>query len=805
MKLVKIPSLCIFIFLSYFLIWPSLAQNDKIPAIVRIDTPPVLLNVSNNNSQSLLNKFTTQLNEINKNLQTLNGTQNHEAFRSLLVKAQDVYSETSKILTILKPRLTGYDQALKLINNVSEDKTQVQNDNFTKYRENLIKNRNDINTKVQQATILQLEANSQIAQIQQSLSNIQQVQLFSHSPSPLTFQFWQQLSYHFPNDLHKINNIYKDFIRLFTNAWNGGFLDRLSIFIGIASAILIIFVLQPLLMRSLVPVIEKLTPPTRLRRSLKTLFTAIIFSLAAGLSATLILTCVNYQDNVNSPAYYFSQTIIHQLYFCGFILGLYRGFLAVKKPQWRLLPISDQGAQAISLLPNLYALMIFLLGIVKYINTASNISSIGQQLSNGLFTCLASLLFIAIPIRLRKIGHEHLNRSTKKNLDIRFIAIAIGLPIFSVTSIIAILIGYNHLGYSMCVWLNWVILVCSALSLFKILLNDITSLMLDPHRWLGKKLQILGVRPQSMEQLSTVVNGFISLLTIVLILASVVSPGNFDLLDFIDNLTHTLTTQKIGSFTLSFSTIFQALLVLVIGLYCIKVVRKWLNEKLFPKTSLDSATQNSIDTIFNYCCWVGVAIIFLSILGVTTQNITWIISALSVGIGFGLQAIVQNFVSGLILLAERPVRIGDVVTIGGSKGTIMSIKVRATEIQLPDLSTLIVPNSQLITSSVQNSTRSRNLGVVSAKLPIISIKHLNASRELILNIMKKHPEVVDSPEPKVLVDSITETALMISITCYVNQSSNVDIVRSEIFSQYLNSINELASNGYKLDDSHTTD
>ena len=107
-----------------------------------------------------------------------------------------------------------------------------------------------------------------------------------------------------------------------------------------------------------------------------TLCSAIIASLTAGLSATLILVTINNHNTISPQAYAFAQNIIHQLYFCGFIFGLYRGFLAVKNPQWRLLPIGDEVAHSINILPNIYMAIILLLGIVRYINNVSGVSII---------------------------------------------------------------------------------------------------------------------------------------------------------------------------------------------------------------------------------------------------------------------------------------------------------------------------------------------------------------------------------------------------------------------------------------------
>src|SRR5690606_30720465 len=116
--------------------------------------------------------------------------------------------------------------------------------------------------------------------------------------------------------------------------------------------------------------------------------------------------------------------------------------------------------------------------------------------------------------------------------------------------------------------------------------------------------------------------------------------------------------------------------------------------------------------LFGYAGQVLIVALALSALGVGLERVAWIASALSVGIGFGLQAIVQNFVSGLIMLAERPVKVGDWVTLGGVEGDIRRINVRATEIQMFDRSTVIVPNSEFITKVVRNVTHASPLSRV---------------------------------------------------------------------------------------------
>ena len=170
----------------------------------------------------------------------------------------------------------------------------------------------------------------------------------------------------------------------------------------------------------------------------------------------------------------------------------------------------------------------------------------------------------------------------------------------------------------------------------------------------------------------------------------------------------------------------------------------------------------------------------LSALGISVNRIAWIASALSVGIGFGLQAIVQNFISGLILLAERPVKVGDWVVLGAAEGDIRRINVRATEIQLGDRSTLIVPNSEFITKTVRNMTLRNAEGRVLIRLPMPLSTDARQVRDIMLGALHEHRAVLAEPAPGVTLDGIDNGLLIFQAIAYVPGPRLAAGVRSEL-------------------------
>ena len=236
----------------------------------------------------------------------------------------------------------------------------------------------------------------------------------------------------------------------------------------------------------------------------------------------------------------------------------------------------------------------------------------------------------------------------------------------------------------------------------------------------------------------------------------------------------------IGEFQIKPAAIFSALAVLVGGFVALRVFRNWLRERYLPTTTMEPGMQSSLSTLLNYVGIVLVVAAGMSALGIGINRIAWIASALSVGIGFGLQAIVQNFISGLILLAERPVKVGDWVVLGTTEGDIKRINVRATEIQLGDRSTVIVPNSEFITKTVRNMTLTATEGRVLIRLPLPLSTDAKRVRELMLAACHAHPGVLETPEPSLSLEGIENGSLIFQAIAYVASPRLAGGVRSDL-------------------------
>ena len=215
---------------------------------------------------------------------------------------------------------------------------------------------------------------------------------------------------------------------------------------------------------------------------------------------------------------------------------------------------------------------------------------------------------------------------------------------------------------------------------------------------------------------------------------------------------------EVGQFRISLARILLGIVLFIALLFATRLFQRWLREKALQQTRMDPGIANSIDTVVGYAGIALAALLAVSYAGLDITNLAIVAGALSVGIGFGLQSIVNNFVSGLILLIERPIKVGDRIVVGDQQGIVRRISVRATEIETFDRASLIVPNSELITGRVLNWTHRNSLGAVNVKVGV----GYDSDPEQVIAILKKcadeHPEVLRSAGADARSSKISATA-----------------------------------------------
>lgn len=350
-----------------------------------------------------------------------------------------------------------------------------------------------------------------------------------------------------------------------------------------------------------------------------------------------------------------------------------------------------------------------------------------------------------------------------------------------------ILTGYSTLAFMVNVSLVSLFYALSITGCFVGAWQAFVTLIFSPYALPGQHLLRLGITHRRLEFFNVLISALGSLLFILLFTALLTNEGDFTFSGIINRLHHVFAGSTFHGVAISPET-FTGCLLLVIGAhYLIKGIRFWLTRKFFPTTTLTMGLRTSILSILTYCGWIIVGLVLLSLVGLSVQNLTWVVSALSVGVGFGLQSIVKDFISGLILLAERPIEAGDTIEVSGNRGEVKRVNVRTTDIRLSDGSTLIVPNSQFITSNVKNAS----FGNVPAKLTLSFTLPVNSDleqvRTLIMQAIEQQKNIIlPYPAPGITLSALNDLTLNMVLAVYVAGPEQTGGVKNKLISDIFN-------------------
>jgi potassium efflux system protein len=236
----------------------------------------------------------------------------------------------------------------------------------------------------------------------------------------------------------------------------------------------------------------------------------------------------------------------------------------------------------------------------------------------------------------------------------------------------------------------------------------------------------------------------------------------------------------IGSINISVGRILTFLIAVWASFLVSKFLRFLLQEDVYHHFRLAPGVPYAISTMLHYAILLLGFFIALATLGIDLSQITLLAGALSVGIGFGLQNVINNFVSGLILLFERPIKIGDVIEVSGNLGEVSRIGIRASVIRTSDGSEVIVPNGLLISSQVTNWTFSDQQRAVEVSVNVVSGVDSQRMVELLKSVAAGHPDVAKQPAPLVYALNFTAGAVTFQLRVWTNRSHEWAQLRSDL-------------------------
>jgi potassium-dependent mechanosensitive channel len=463
------------------------------------------------------------------------------------------------------------------------------------------------------------------------------------------------------------------------------------------------------------------------------------------------------------------RTLLFGVAFVAFAYGLADGIVAPEDPDWRLVDIEDATASKITNLAAIFPAIIVAGKTVEALMQSIYAVLPVSIAVKAIFALLGGLAIIRTLRRLSAMAEVGDEPPASGGMASVLQAIRVGAWAVAAAIIIAAVIGYVALAGFLADQAIWLMIVVSVLLIMVILVDEYVGHGVSPDGAMGKQIvSQVGISKSSLKQISILSNGFVRLLLFAAAAMMVLAPWGLDGGDTFGAFKAAIFGFTVGGVTVSISTIVIGIAIFAIGFAITRAIKRWLEKSYLPHTKLDVGLRNSIATSIGYIGIVITVMMAASSIGLSLDKFTIVAGALSVGIGFGLQSIVNNFVSGLILLWERPIRVGDWIAVGDEQGIVKRINVRSTQIETFDRASLIVPNAEFISGRVKNWMHNDRIARVTVPIGVGYGSDPEKVNKLLLKVAQDHKEVMKEPHPRVYFMRLGDPCMEFELRCFVD-------------------------------------
>ncbi len=531
---------------------------------------------------------------------------------------------------------------------------------------------------------------------------------------------------------------------------------------------------------------EEAPRPPRLKRALAALRVTLIWAVVP------IIVCAGFYNLLDALGLLTDRietilrTLLFGIAFVAFAHGLADGLLGPDDPQWRLVEVDDRTASKITNLASVFTAIIVAGKTLEALNQAIYAVLPVTVATKAVFALLGGL---AILRTLRGLRQQPAEDAAVTALQAPPVqpgfsgALRLGAILAATGILLPVIFGYVSLASFMADQMIWIVMVGAILVILVALVDEYVGHGVSPDGVVGKQVMAqVGLSKSSLKQISILSNGFFRMVLFIAAAMFVLAPWGLDGGDTVGPLRAALFGFTVGGVTISLSTIILAIAFFAVGFTITKGIKRWLEKSYLPHTKLDVGLRNSIATSIGYIGIILATMTAASTLGLSLDKFTIVAGALSVGIGFGLQSIVNNFVSGLILLWERPIRVGDWIVVGEEQGIVKKINVRATQIETFDRASLIVPNSEFISGRVKNWMHNDRTARIVIPIGVGYGSDPDRVKKILVDVAKDNKDVLKEPHPRVYFMRLGDSSMDFELRCF----ADVDFVlpvKSELMFQ----------------------
>ena len=735
-------------------------------------------------SQSDLQALQQRLDALKQQISAAN---NYNQLEGPQDRVQAFILDVDKLSTALLPQQAQLTVQLGVLGAAPDTGIASEQADIIAQRASLTEQKNKVDATLKSLAALKQSAADLITQIAGIRRTLLESELTLGTDSVLNPDFWSPLINPSPDDRQRLRFFVQQIEETWARVWAPG--QHVYTVLLVLLALLIWTYGRRLAERGLTWVCIHRMPEGRLRRSALAFASALATIATTAIALHVLFYALTRHAPLTPVLATFSDEFEKVVYACVLITGLSRALLSTQHPSWRLPAIADPVALALKPFPRILSCALLVLVTLVQVSNATGMSSQIVLAGRGVIAMVVLAIVVTMLLQVSKARKAMIAANDASAAGSTFSGV-----IFTVASLsmfvaaMALLTGYVSLARFITYELVWSYIVLSGFYLLIQVIKDACEHVFSPRHASGKALkQLLGVGDRRLDQMSILLSGFSRAgLLLLAVIALFVGGIGTTLGQLASNIMAILGGAGLRKLNIVPGHLFNAVLALIVGIWLIRALRRWLDNEFLPKTDMDPGMCASLSTLFSNIGYAFVILLTLSSLGVKWTNLAWIVSALSVGIGFGLQEIVKNFVSGLILLTERPVKVGDLISISGVEGDIRRINVRATEIQLSDRSIVIVPNSQLISQNLRNVTLGGSAqGVASLELVFPLDIDPEEVKDLLLNAYCENETVLEKPAPFVRFSKLTPDGITLTVTGYVASPRIVGVTKSDLLFEVL--------------------
>ena len=627
------------------------------------------------------------------------------------------------------------------------------------------------------ARLVQLEAQQTRQLLREATARYEKAKRWQRNSSLILLESLPELSETWPADRQKLS----DFAQQWRETWNNSGWQQSSASLGMAAAVLLLMLV---LFRVMPAWVSKYLPAGRLRRSSLIIANFFLWFIATWVVVDQLLELVFQRPDLTPTQFELLAYLKVGAWAAAVALACIQGMVMQPRASWRLIPVSTQTQRRLRYFAPAFFLIVYADIISGFFRGSIGLSDAFQSLVDGVGSLLYLLLY---GYGLWVLRDELFNRTDASGQGAGKIGRSWARLAFKGGALVYILVlvlfigGWQGLSDDLMSHFMTMPFVLGLLAYVAMVwLQDIADSLLA---YLHNRSHDPDAAPIRVQSQFIVVFFAIARMTVLGLAIWMVS-GDWltepkQMLE--SGLDVSREALRLGAVQWRLDLWLIALGVLLIGAVLIHFLRAWLRQHYMPNTTLEPGLQNAIVGMVGYVAYFVLLVICLSMLGVPIESVTWIFTALTVGLGFGLRGIVQNIASGLMLMVERPVKVGDWVEVEGSEGNVRQIRLRATYVERFDRTMVMVPNSQMMGRQVRNLTHTpTSIGAIESRL----LFPLDVDADMVMQILREavqsEPEILTEPVPILSCDGIFGDGVAFSTRCFINTMRVQRRVRSNL-------------------------